>query len=82
MLEAKDAIKRLCELQDKAHGHIGDDSSADCFCGDGGFWGARGYDGSFQGGYRNDGEAIQFIEAAVAEKIEREEAEKAGGGDA
>ena len=79
MLEAKDAIKRVCELQDKVAAHVGYEYSADCFCGHGGFWNVQGYDGTFKGGYRNDAVAIEFIEAAVAEKIEREEAEKAGG---
>ena len=71
-LEARDVIKRLCELQSKvasAHGYA---AAADCFCGCGGLWGMHGYDGTFAGGYRNDGEALAFIEAAVREKLARE----------
>lgn len=61
-MEAKDIITRLCQLQAEVHAKIGYDSSADCFCGGGGFWGTPDYDGSFANGYRNDGDAINFIE--------------------
>lgn len=37
----------------------------DCFCGEGGFWQGKTYDGSHRFGYRNDGEAILWIESAA-----------------
>lgn len=61
-MDAKDVIARLCTLQSEMHSKIGYDSSADCFCGGSGLWGADGYDGSFSNGYRNDGDVITFIE--------------------
>jgi len=69
-MEAKEAIERLCKLQSEVQERvIGFDSSADCFCGEGGFWKSEGYGGTFAEGYRNDGKAIEFIERAVREKI-------------
>jgi|GEM_PF-5829948 len=70
-MNANDAIRRLCALQAKVSEHVGYSYSADCFCGEGGFWKSDGYNGTFEGGYRNDGKSIEFIEQAVAEKIER-----------
>lgn len=70
-MESTEAIERLCKLQSEVQERvIGYGHSADCFCGKGGFWGCDGYDGSFEGGYRNDGKAIEFIESAVREKLE------------
>ena len=68
-MEAKEAIQRLCELQKNVREHLGFNDAADCFCGESGFWKTEGYDGTFDGGYRNDGKAIKFIEEAVREKI-------------
>jgi hypothetical protein len=71
-MNAKEAISRLCALQERvAEAVVGHESSHDCFCGQGGFWGSKGYDGTFEGGYRNDGACIAFIEQAVEEKIAR-----------
>ena len=69
-----DAIVRMCELQERVAQHIGYDHSADCFCGKGGFWRSEYFDGTAKNGYRNDGKHIEFIEAAVQEKIQRESA--------
>lgn len=71
-IEAKDAIERLCKLQGVVTEHIGYEYAADCFCGGGGFWGAKDYDGTFKNGYRNDGAALEYIEKAVAEKMARD----------
>jgi hypothetical protein len=65
-----EVIERLCNLHSEAAGHIGYEFAADCFCGNGGFWHVEGYNPERD--YRNDGRALQFIEAAVREKIERE----------
>lgn len=75
--DSKDVIKRLCKLQEKVASHVGWEYAADCFCGHGGFWTVHPtYDGTFDQGYRNDGVALEFIEQAVAEKIEREQASR------
>lgn len=68
-MEASEVIERLCKLQAEVCIQIGRGEAADCFCGKGGFWGAEGYDGTHEGGYRNDGKALEFIEAAVREKL-------------
>jgi hypothetical protein len=68
-MEAKEVIERLCELQAEVWERLSYDGAADCFCQQSGFWDADGYDGSFSGGYRNDGKAIEFIEQAVHEKL-------------
>ncbi|KKM00040.1 hypothetical protein LCGC14_1808410 [marine sediment metagenome] len=60
----QDAIRRMCLLQAKVAPRLFD-SPSDCFCGEGGFWESAEYDGSHEGGYRNDFEAIEFIEKAV-----------------
>lgn len=65
-----EAIARLCKLQSDVAAHIGDVSAADCFCGQSGFWNLPGYNP--ENDYRNDGNAIEFIEQAVNEKIENE----------
>jgi len=72
MISAKEAIERLCLLQGRVHSHLDNNSAADCFCGGNGFWGSDDYDGTVQGGYRNDEEAIRFIEEAVAEKMKKD----------
>ena len=65
-----DVIQRFCKLMGEAQDHLGWDHAADCFCGHGGFWFVDGYNPHTD--YRNDGESVEFIEAAVREKIERE----------
>lgn len=77
-MNANDVIRRLCVLQAKVSGQLGNVGAADCFCGEGGFWKSDGYNGTFDGGYRNDGKAIEFIEQAVAEKIERMKSPQTG----
>jgi len=66
------AIQRMCQLQEKVAARL-DLGAADCFCGEGGFWKTDKYDGSYEGGYRNDFEVIEFIEAAVREKLNLED---------
>lgn len=68
-LSAKDVIERFCKLQAEVYQALSNAGSADCFCGGGGYWGAKGYDGTFEGGYRNDGEALAFIERATRAAI-------------
>lgn len=76
-MEAKEVIERFCKLQRLAAEQVGFVYAADCFCQQSGFWGAQGYGGTFDTGYRNDGKALEFIEQAVREKIERETANAA-----
>ena len=73
LLQHTDVIQRLCELQGEVSRHIGYDEPADCFCGRGGFWDITDYDPARD--YRNAGVALAYIEAAVREKIERENAD-------
>ena len=64
-------IERLCLLQEEvANRHVGYDEGSDCFCGKGGFWKRERYGGTFEQGYRNTGKALEFIEAAVREKLD------------
>ena len=65
-----DVIQRFCKLMGEAQDYLGWDHAADCFCGHGGFWFVQGYNPHTD--YRNDGKSVEFIEAAVREKIERE----------
>jgi hypothetical protein len=78
-MEAKEVIARLCKLQEEVHSLIGYDSAADCFCGQGGFWDSVRYNGTHAGGYRNDGACLEFIEAAVREKIAHRNADQPSG---
>jgi hypothetical protein len=71
-MESKEIISRLCKLQKEVHSHLGSDHSADCFCGEGGFWDVPGYEGTYEKGYRNDGACLEFIEQAVREKLKKE----------
>lgn len=69
-MDAQEVIERLCKLQAEVWEAVCNPAeSADCFCGKGGFWHCEGYDGTFDGGYRNSGKALEFIERAVREKI-------------
>jgi len=68
-MDANEVIERLCSLQAEVHSHIGYGFAADCFCGKGGLWGTEGYGGTVYEGYRNDGKVLEFIEAAVREKL-------------
>ena len=69
MLSAKEVAARMCRLQEEVCSAIGYDHPADCFCGQGGFWKVPSYDGTIENGYRNDGHVLEFIEAAVRDKI-------------
>lgn len=70
MLNAQEVIERLCKLQGEVWNQISTGlDSADCFCRNGGFWGSETYGGTFEQGYRNDGDALEFIEEAVREKL-------------
>jgi hypothetical protein len=69
IMEAKEVIERFCKLQSEVQDVLGWDNAADCFCGKGGLWGMDSYGGAFESGYRNDGEALEFIEDAVREKL-------------
>jgi hypothetical protein len=71
-MNASEIIERLCALQQEVvDRHLGYGDGADCFCGKGGFWRCRGYGGTFEEGYRNSGKALEFIEAAVREKLDK-----------
>lgn len=65
-----ETMQRLCTIMGDAQEHLGWDHAADCFCGHGGSWEIEGYNPRRD--YRNDGKSVEFIEAAVREKIERE----------
>jgi hypothetical protein len=66
MLDLDGVLRRLCLLSEKVYNHLGCSGPADCFCGHGGFWkspeAAKDY-------YQNDGETLDFIEAAVEDRI-------------
>ncbi len=69
-MDAQQVIERLCELQEEVHSEMQmDETAADCFCKKGGFWHVKNYGGTADEGYRNEGEALDFIEAAVREKL-------------
>ena len=58
-----ETMQRLCIIMGEAQDYLGWDHAADCFCFKGQILGSD---------YRNDGKSVEFIEAAVREKIERE----------
>jgi hypothetical protein len=63
-----EVIERFCELHADVWRAVCDPCRpADCFCGNGGFWASREYDSDKD--YRNDGEALEFIENAVREAL-------------
>lgn len=74
----KEIINRLCLLQQEVSEHLDDyaNTASDCFCGEGGFWGTLGY--SDEIGFHNDGVSLEFIEAAVREKIAKRKPLKSG----
>lgn len=71
MLDAKDVLARLCKLQEEVWRAMrtGDWDSADCFCGEGGYWGVKDYGGTHAQGYRNSGDALEYIERVVRESL-------------
>lgn len=71
-MNANEVIERLCALQQEVvDRYIGYEVSSDCFCEKGGFWKCEGDAGTFEQGYRNSGDALEFIESAVREKLDR-----------
>ena len=69
-MEAQEVIERFCQLQALVQECLGDyEHAADCFCGKSGYWDQEGYGGTYAEGYRNEGTALEFIEAAVKEKL-------------
>jgi len=65
----QEAIRRLCCLQSDVQSRLGWDRAADCFCGESGFHGTDGYTGNH---YRNDGQAVEFIERVVRDALTHE----------
>jgi hypothetical protein len=63
-MDKLEVIEQFCELQRKAHQHIGFDTAADCFC-------QHSNDNQLYD-YQNQGKALEFIRLAVAEKITRD----------
>ena len=58
-----ETMQKLCIIMGEAQDHLGWDHAADCFC----------FKSQFsESDYRNDGKSVEFIEAAVREKIKRE----------
>lgn len=58
--------ERFCKLMAWAVEQSGGfEYASDCFCGQGGFWGSGRYNGTFEDGYRNEGKAVMWIEAAA-----------------
>jgi hypothetical protein len=66
-MKAHLVIERLCSLQAEVQKHFGYKTAADCFCGGGGFGG----DHVHSDHYRNDGEALEFIEKATRDALVR-----------
>ncbi len=66
MLDAGDVIARLCKLQERVHSRWGHGEPADCFCREGGFWKSKDYGPTYEQGYRNSGETLEFIERACS----------------
>jgi hypothetical protein len=61
-----DVIELFCKLQSRVRNThpLKDPGASDCFCGRGkGFWGVDEYDGTHEGGYRNDGVVFERIVA-------------------
>lgn len=68
-MDRDEVIERLCKLQGEVQEAIGFSHEADCFCGKSGAWGSGSYGPTHAEGYRNDGAALEFIEAAVRTAI-------------
>jgi hypothetical protein len=66
MLDAGDVIARLCKLQERVRSRWGHGEPADCFCREGGFWKSKDYGPTYEQGYRNSGETLEFIERACS----------------
>lgn len=78
-LNADDVAKRFCSLMGSVQEALGWSKAADCFCGRGGFWGTPRYGGTYDEGYRNEGEALEFIERAVRDALTSPAAVTTGG---
>lgn len=70
-LDAGEVVRRLCLLSAEVYETMSGESSADCFCGDGGFWSSapESYGPTYKNGYRNDGKVLEFIEKAVRDAL-------------
>lgn len=65
------AIRRVCALTEEvADRQTGHDHPNDCICGLGGLWDSPGY--VTEGGFRNSGEALDYIERAVRDQLNRD----------
>ena len=64
-MTAAEVIERLCKLQAEVWHTLGLHSAADCICGKSGF----GAEHLCSDSYRNDGEALEFIEKATREAL-------------
>jgi len=62
-----ETMRKLCNIMGEAQEHLGWDYAADCFCPNSRI---------SESDYRNDGKSVEFIEAAVREKIELEKINK------
>lgn len=71
LLDRDAVVERLCALQGEVFDAIGPEHPADCFCGKQGLWGAGNYGPTVAEGYRNDGTALEFIEAVVRKELAR-----------
>lgn len=67
-----EAIQRLCKLTEEVMDHVGARHASDCFCGKGGMHGLASYGPEH---YQNDGFIVEWIEASVRDRIEREKEE-------
>ena len=65
------AIRRVCTLTEEvANRQTGHDHPNDCICGQGGLWDSPGY--VIDGGFRNSGQALDYIERAVRDQMNRD----------
>lgn len=65
------AIRRVCRLAEEvANLQTGHNHPNDCICGQGGLWDSPGY--VADGGFRNSGEALDYIERAVRDQLNRD----------
>lgn len=69
----QEVLNRLCELSEEIYRSIDPECQRpnDCFCGEGGFWTVERYAAN-PDRYQNAGHVVEFIEAAVREKLARE----------
>lgn len=70
-LERQEVLERLCKLCEEVFDVVGSGHPTDCICKKGGFWASESYDGTWDGGYRNDGYVLRFIEKAVRKALKK-----------